>query len=158
MSASERDIQEAVGLLVGHRVYAPDGAAFKNDLADLLARVRAEGVLEGRQQGHTGSMARTFDVMLERIAAGEPREQVIADYPWRDHPPSLATLDAIRAEGFRAGRDAAADACDDMGGWRDWAKLKDESFPGAPCEAAAAACYLAERIRALEPPAGKEAK
>jgi hypothetical protein len=56
-----------------------------------------------------------------------------------------AEFDAVR----RDEREACAKVCDDMSGWRDWAALKHPSFPGAPCEAGAAADYLAAAIRAM---------
>ena len=43
-----------------------------------------------------GSYARTITVILERLAAGEPRAEVLADYRWEhDSPPSLHGLDAM---------------------------------------------------------------
>jgi hypothetical protein len=58
---------------------------------------------------------------------------------------SIAEFAAVRREE----REACAKVCDDMSGWRDWAALKHPSFPGAPCEAGAAADYLAAAIRAM---------
>jgi hypothetical protein len=55
----------------------------------------------------------------------------------------------------REEREACAKVCDDMSGWRDWAALKHPSFPGAPCEAGAAADYLAAAIRAMNEKEGK---
>ena len=51
-------------------------------------------------------------------------------------------------EATLAENEACAQVCDDMSGWRDWANLKHENFPGAPCEAGAAADWLAAAIRA----------
>jgi hypothetical protein len=66
-----------------------------------------------------------------------------------DREQLLEMLEAM----LRVERDKAieecAKVCDNMSGWRDWAALKHPSFPGAPCEAGAAADYLAAAIRAM---------
>ena len=62
-----------------------------------------------------------------------------------------AAADAIAqaiADAREQENEACAKVCDDMSDWRDWAELKHENFPGAPCEAGAAADWLATAIRA----------
>jgi hypothetical protein len=57
-----------------------------------------------------------------------------------------STIAAVRRETI----EECAKVCDDMSGWRDWAALKHPNFTGAPCEAGAAADYLAAAIRAMQ--------
>ena len=71
---------------------------------------------------------------------------------WPDLPESrrqeyLATAKAVLPEIVGEVFEECVGACDEMDGWRDWEEIAD--FPGAPTEAAAAACHLANRLRAL---------
>ena len=76
----------------------------------------------------------------------------------KHYPPSVPMAhwlaDAIAqaiADAREQEREACAKVCDDMSGWRDWAELNHENFPGAPCEAGAAADWLAAAIRSRQP-------
>ena len=56
--------------------------------------------------------------------------------------------DALLAAERERVREMCAVKCDELDGWRDWEKV--QGFEGAPTEAAAAAGYLADRIRQLD--------
>ena len=59
----------------------------------------------------------------------------------------LATAKAVLPEIVGEVFSEAVAVCDEMDGWRTWAKVP--GFGGAPTEADAAANYLSEKIRAL---------
>ena len=97
------------------------------------------------------AVARLYCNAFVQVSAIEPTPDAAVDALLAARvtafPSNAAPIDAAVA----AERERCAKICDDMSGWRDWAELKHPNFPGAPCEAGAAADWLAAAIRSTAP-------